>query len=421
MTISTHQAAAESERPPTRPRPAHHRGQDRRSGAAAARGRARRLGAGGSQAARARQADRPGTDRAAARPGLVHRVRRAGQAPRHRLRDRGHPALRGRRGHRVRHRGRAPGLRVQPGFHRVRRLAGRGLRREDRQDHGSRAEDRLPDNRDQRRRRRPDPGRGGGARPVRRDLLPQRDGLRRHPADLADHGPVRGRRGLLPGHHRLHPHGGGDFPHVHHRPRRDQDGDRRGRDLRGARRRACARRQVRRRPLPGQRRAGLHRFRPRPAVLPALEQPGRAAQARRPGHGHHRTRRGRCGTRHAHPRLAEPAVRHARGDHPRARRRRVPGGTRRFRAEHGGRLRPGGRLVRRRGGQPADALRRLPRHRRRGEGGPVRPDLRRVQHPDPDVRRRAGIPARRDARNGAGSSAAAPSSSTPTRRPRCRR
>ena len=189
-------------------------------------------------------------------------------------------------------------------------------------------------------------------------------------------GPCAGGRGLLPGHHRLHPHGGGDFAHVHHRPGRDQDGDRRGRDLRGARRRACARRQVRRRPLPGQRRAGLHRFRPRPAVLPALEQPGRAAQARHPGHGRHRAGRGRRGTRHAHPRLAEPALRHARGDHPRARRRRVPGDTRRFRAEHGRRLRPGGRLVRRRGGQPADAPGRLPGHRRRrrrrpGSSGPA--------------------------------------------------
>ena len=149
-----------------------------------------------------------------------------------------------------------------------------------------------------------------------------------------------------------------------------------------------------------------------------LDEPPRH---RRPGHGQHRTGRVRRGTRHAHPRLAEPAVRHARGDHPRARRRRVPGGTRRFRAEHGGRLRPGGRLVRRRGGQPADALRRLPGHRRLGEGGPVRPDLRRVQHPDPDVRRRAGLPARREPGMAAGSSAAAPSSSTPTPRPRCRR
>ena len=32
----------------------------------------------------------------------------------------------------------------------------------------------------------------GRARPVRRDLLPQRDGLQRHPADLPNHGPVRG-------------------------------------------------------------------------------------------------------------------------------------------------------------------------------------------------------------------------------------
>ena len=49
--------------------------------------------------------------------------------------------------------------------------------------------------------------------------------------------------------------------------------------LRGPRRRAGARRQVRRRALPGHGRAGLHRLRPRTAVLPALQQPGRAAPA----------------------------------------------------------------------------------------------------------------------------------------------
>ena len=39
-------------------------------------------------------------------------------------------------------------------------------------------------------------------------------------------GPVRGRRGLLPGDHRLHRDGRPDLAHVHHRARRDQDGDR---------------------------------------------------------------------------------------------------------------------------------------------------------------------------------------------------
>ena len=121
-----------------------------------------------------------------------------------------------------------------------------------------------------------DPGGRGRARPVRGHLLPERDGLGRDPADLADHGAVRGRRGLLAGDHRLHAHGERDVAHVHHRPGRDQDGDRRGGDLRGARRGARARRPVRRRALPGQGRGRLHRLRPRPAVLPAVQQPRRA-------------------------------------------------------------------------------------------------------------------------------------------------
>ena len=57
------------------------------------------------------------------------------------------------------------------------------------------------------------------------------------PADLADHGPVRRRRGVLAGDHRLHLHGEGPVVHVRHRPRRGQDGDPRGGDRRGARRR----------------------------------------------------------------------------------------------------------------------------------------------------------------------------------------
>ena len=257
------------------------------------------------QTARQGQDDRARADRPVSRPGLVHRARRAGQASRHRVRRRGQPALRRRRGHRFRHRRRASGLRVQPGLHRVRRLARRGLRREDRQGDGPRAQDRLPDHRDQRRRRRADPGGRGRARPVRRDLLPQRDRIRGDPADLADHGPVRRRRRLLARHHRLHADGGANLAHVHHRARRHQDRDRRGGQLRGTRRRARAQHQVRRGALPGRRRGRLPRLRPRPALLPAVQQPGGApalppdTETRRGRRDQRRRRR----ARHAHPRF----------------------------------------------------------------------------------------------------------------------
>ena len=52
---------------------------------------------------------------------------------------------------------------------------------------------------------------------------------------------LRGRRRLLARDHRLRAHGRGDVVHVHHRPRRREDGDRRGRDAGGARRRGRAR------------------------------------------------------------------------------------------------------------------------------------------------------------------------------------
>ena len=88
------------------------------------------------------------------------------------------------------------------------------------------------------------------------------------------------------------------------------------------------------------------------------------------------------------------------------------------RAEHRLRLRPGRRALGRCRRQPADAVRRHPRHRRVGEGGAVRADLRRVQHPGADLRRRPRLPARHRRRSGTASSAAAPSCSTPTpRRP----
>ena len=135
----------------------------------------------------------------------------------------------GRRGrHRPRHDRRPPRVRLQPGLHGLRRLARRGDGREDVQDHGPGGQDRLPGDRHQRLRRRAHPGGRRLARRLRRRLPAQRPLLRRDPADLADHGPVRRRRRLLPGDHRLHLHGQGDLAHVHHRPRRDQDGHRRG-------------------------------------------------------------------------------------------------------------------------------------------------------------------------------------------------
>ena len=194
--------------------------------------------AGDREAARQGQADRPRARRPAARRGVVRRARRAGPAPVDQLRDGEEPPVRRRRRHRLRHRRRPPGVRLRAGLHRLRRQPRPGLRREDRQGHGPRDEDRLPGHRHQRLRRRPHPGRRRLARPVRRDLPPQRARVRRHPADLADHGAVRRRRRLLPRDHRLHRDGRQDLAHVHHRPRRDQDRHRRGRLDGGARRRA---------------------------------------------------------------------------------------------------------------------------------------------------------------------------------------
>ena len=110
-----------------------------------------------------------------------------------------------------------------------------------------------------------------------RDLPPQRACVGRDPADLADRRPVRGRRGLLPRDHRLHGDGRPDLAHVHHRPGRHQDRHRRGRRLRGAGRRPDAQHHLGRGAPHGGRREGRHRLRQGAAVLPALQQPLRAA------------------------------------------------------------------------------------------------------------------------------------------------
>ena len=122
------------------------------------------------------------------------------------------------------------------------------------------------------------------------------------------------------------------------------------------------------------------------------------------GHGVHRPR---PGPRHADPRRRQPALRHARRHHGGARRRGVPRGPGAVRAQHHRRLRPRRGPLGRHRGQPADAVRRLPRHRRLREGRPLRALLRRLQHPGADLRRRAGLPARAPTRSGRASSAAA--------------
>ena len=88
----------------------------------------------------------------------------------------------------------------------------------------------CPADRDQRLGRRAHPGRRRVARGLRGDLLAERAGVRRRAADLARDGAVRRRRRLLARDHRLRAHGRGDVVHVHHRPRRREDGDRGGRD-----------------------------------------------------------------------------------------------------------------------------------------------------------------------------------------------
>ncbi len=129
---------------------------------------------------------------------------------------------------------------------------------------------------------RPDPGGRRLAALLRRDLPPQRGRLGRDPPDQRDPRALRRRRGLLAGHDRLHLHGAGHVAHVHHRPRRREDGHRRGRHPRGARRRHEPRHQVGRGHLRLARREGLPRRRAPPALVPALQQPrGAAARADR--------------------------------------------------------------------------------------------------------------------------------------------
>ncbi len=200
------------------------------------------------------QADGPRASRAAAGPRLVRGARCVRDPSRDGIRPR-QPALpRRRRCHRTRNRERPAGLRLQPGLHGLRRIAVGGLRREDLQDHGPRDEGRRPDHRPQRFWWRPHPGRRRVAGRLRGDLPAQRHGLRGGAADLRDPRPVRGRRGLLAGHDRLHGDGGGDELHVRHRAQRREIGDARGGGLGVTGRSGSPHRHQRRRPSRGARR-----------------------------------------------------------------------------------------------------------------------------------------------------------------------
>ena len=109
---------------------------------------------------------------------------------------------------------------------------------------------------------------------------------RRGAADLRDHGPVRRRRGLLAGDHRLHRDGEAEQLHVRHRSGRDQDRDARGRHQGRPRRRDDAQREERRRALRRRGRCGVHRADSRAAVVHARQQPRRSA-----AQGHRRSAR----------------------------------------------------------------------------------------------------------------------------------
>ena len=198
-----------------------------RQGAGRGRGRPHRGAACPRQAHRARAARPP------ARRGLLRGVRHVCRAPLHRFRHGEDARARRRRGDRLGHHQRPRHLRVRQGFHRIRRLAIAGACREDGEDSGHGAQEPRADHRPVRCRRGAHPGRRGGARRLRRGVLAQRARLGRDPANLADHGAVRGRRRLFAGHDRLHLHGERHLLHVRHRPRRGEDRDQGGGD-RGA-------------------------------------------------------------------------------------------------------------------------------------------------------------------------------------------
>ena len=125
--------------------------------------------------------------------------------------------------------------------------------------------------------------------------------------------------------------------------------------------------------------------------LPPLQQPGGGAA------GRHRRR-----PRAAHPRAVRPDAGQS-PNQPYDMKKVIAGGGRRRRVlrgqpplghEPGVRVRPHRRPRRRHRRQPAPDAGRRARHRRLGEGRPLRAHLRRLQHPAGHLRRRARLHAR---------------------------
>ena len=292
------------------------------------------------EATRRRQAHRTRARRFASRSGEFRGDRPLRRPPVHRLRDGSAESAGRRRGHRARpHRG-PQSVRVRARLRGVRRQPQWGLRPEDLQGHGPRDQGRRAPHRAQRLGRCAHPGRGGVARRVRRHLPAQHARERRHPADLLHHGPLRGRSGLLAGHHRLHLDGRGHELHVHHGARRHQSGDARGGDEGRPGRRDDARDPQRRVALHVARRQDVSRASARASLVLAVEQPGRSSLQTdaRPADA------GGARARHDDPARGDAAVRREGRGACRGRRRVSLRGRRGVRAEHrrGVRARRGG-------------------------------------------------------------------------------
>ena len=252
------------------------------------------------------QADRARAHDAPVRPRHVRGSRQARHAPLPGLRDGAADHSRRRRGQRPRPHPRPRRLCVRAGLHRVRRLAVGNQRRQDLQGDGHGDAQRRADRRPQRLRRRAHPGRRRLARRLLRHLPAQHAGLRRGAADFRDHGPLRRRRRLFAGDHRLHRDGEAVELHVRHRSRRDQDRHARRRHQGRPRRRDDAQREERRRALRRRGRRRMHRADPRAVVVHARQQPRRsAAQGDRRSA---RSRRRRRSTRWCRRRRTSPTT-----------------------------------------------------------------------------------------------------------------